>query len=402
MKDLSGNGMAATYQWSFHAVQPLAGYRQLGSAANETSGGVAIDSNRNIVVTGATFGALDGATSAGQDDAILVKHDAAGNRLWTRQFGDAAADNDGGVGVATDAASGAVYVTGYWGHYSSFRRNGFLAKYDGAGSQLWWKDYSRTELRPAVDPAGSIYAAGYRTWGWVPGSSCGHTAWGGPAYPEITALAVNSSGAVLAGKSRFAVGATSSGPPEVFVLKCDAGGNYVWSSQSGMGAATAVALDATGNIFVAGTTSGALDGTSAGESDLFLRRYDPAGNVVWTRQLESSLSDLASAVAVGAQGGVFVTGSTMGDLDGHASTGDQDVFLVKYDGAGNKLWSRQFGTPATDRGTGLAVDPLGGVVIAGTTSSALGGAHLGGSDVFLLRFSADGGMQQRSVGGRDG
>src|SRR5690606_177770 len=78
-----------------------------------------------------------------------------------------------------------------------------------------------------------------------------------------------------------------------------------WTRQFGTSdndAANAVALDANGNVIVAGSTGGALQGDSAGEYDAFVRVYAPSGDVLWTRQFGASYSDGAHAVAVDASG----------------------------------------------------------------------------------------------------
>jgi hypothetical protein len=117
---------------------------------------------------------------------------------------------------------------------------------------------------------------------------------------------------------------------------------------------------------VAGETTGSLGGSNAGEFDAFVRKYAPAGIELWTRQFGTASSDFARSVAVDAAGNVLVAGSTLGSLAG-PSAGNTDAYVRKYSAAGAELWTRQFGGADCDESTALAVDAAGNVVVAGVT-----------------------------------
>jgi hypothetical protein len=98
-----------------------------------------------------------------------------------------------------------------------------------------------------------------------------------------------------------------------------------------------VAVDTAGNVYVTGYTSGSLDGnTNIGGTDMFLVKYNSTGTKQWTRQLGTASSDRGFGIAVDARGNVYVTGQTSGGLDGNTSAGGGDMFLVKYDANGVK------------------------------------------------------------------
>jgi hypothetical protein len=98
---------------------------------------------------------------------------------------------------------------------------------------------------------------------------------------------------------------------------------------------------------VTGSTAGDLDGVGVddplvGGTDFFLAKFDPAGNLLFTRQLGTVPADSAFGVAVArlaVGGNVFVTGETLGDLDGPdvgaPPFGGTDLFLDKFDPFGN-------------------------------------------------------------------
>src|SRR5262245_1827914 len=73
------------------------------------------------------------------------------------------------------------------------------------------------------------------------------------------------------------------------------------------------------------------------------------GNIEWLHQFGTATSDEASDVAVDASRNVYVVGNTDDALPGQAAVGGVDLFLRKYDSAGNEVWTRQFGTAGDDR-----------------------------------------------------
>jgi uncharacterized protein (TIGR03437 family) len=187
--------------------------------------------------------------------------------------------------------------------------------------------------------------------------------------------------------------AMNAGKSDAFVTKLDLDGNVVWSRQFGTSetdAAAGVAADLSG-VYVVGSTAGALQGANAGGADIFVRKYDPAGNELWTRQFGGSgaTDDQATAAAVD-DTGLYVTGFVAGLLPGQAGAGgvNLDAFVRKYDFSGNELWTRQFGTGDLEKAYGIAVD-ASGIYVAGETNGGLV-AGVGGSDYFLRKYDASG------------
>jgi hypothetical protein len=98
----------------------------------------------------------------------------------------------------------------------------------------------------------------------------------------------------------------------------------------------------------------------------------------WTRQFGSASYDLAVSVSVGSDGSVLVAGYTFGTLPGQSSAGGQDAFVRKYDAAGAVLWTRQFGSASFDYAYSVSVGSDGSVLVAGYTGGTLPGQSSAG------------------------
>lgn len=112
------------------------------------------------------------------------------------------------------------------------------------------------------------------------------------------------------------------------------------------------------------------------------------GNVLWTRQFGTGYDSEAEAVTVDFQGNIVVVGGTGGVLPGQTSAGRWDAFIRKYDPHGDELWTKQFGTSEDDAALDVAVDPRGNVVVVGYTRGVLlGQTSAGRADAFVRKYS---------------
>ena len=112
--------------------------------------------------------------------------------------------------------------------------------------------------------------------------------------------------------------------------------------------ANGVATDSSGNVYVTGGTKGGLDGnTSTGNTLGSLYETSTGFTIPWTKQLGTSSYDYAYGVATDSSGNVYVTGKTGGGLDGNTSAGDSDLFVVKYNtsgtSSGRSSWGHRVG-----------------------------------------------------------
>ena len=117
-----------------------------------------------------------------------------------------------------------------------------------------------------------------------------------------------------------------------------------------------------------------------------MRKYSSAGAVLWTRQFGTASSDDAYSVAVDATGNAYVAGYTSGALEG-TNLGGSDVFVREFDSTGNAVWGGQAGSASNDYGLGVAVDGSGIVHVAGYTNGTWPGqTYAGSTDAFVTSF----------------
>ena len=393
--------------------------QQLGTAGDEKATGVAVDSNGNIYVTGYTSGILDESGGGGGSDIFLVKYNSSGNLEWARQLGTPSGDFAAGVAVGAD---GAIYVTGSTsgdldGATNAGLSDLFLLKYDPSGTKQWVRQWGTSgddeASSVAVSKDGAIYVTGF-TNGNLDGNNAGGDdlflikydrsgvrQWirqlGTPGQDEATGVGVDADGKIyVTGFTNDNLAGNNAGGEDIFLIKYDPSGNKEWGEQVGTPGddfAAGVAVDADGEIYVTGFTNGDLKGNNAGGEDLFLVKYNSLGVRQWTQQLGTPGQEEARGAAVDKDGAIYVTGFTDGALQGNNAGGD-DFFLAQYDSSGNLQWVRQLGTPSGDFAAGVAVGADGAIYVAGSTSGDLdGNTHAGGSDLSLVKYHSSGAKQ---------
>ncbi len=165
------------------------------------------------------------------------------------------------------------------------------------------------------------------------------------------------------------------------------------ANSGGTANARASVVDAEGNVYVVGDTTGSFGNQIAqGSRDVFLRKYDSAGNVLWTRLLGASDSATGYAIALDPNGGVAIAGKVTGDLKPTAVGGGDDGFVAKYSADGEQTMLRQVAPVANDEIRALAVGDHGAIYLTGKVSGtiAAGQTNAGGADAFVTKLDEDG------------
>jgi hypothetical protein len=242
---------------------------------------------------------------------------------------------------------------------------------------------------------------------------------GGVNDEEARAVAVDAAGDVLVTgffNGTNSLGNTnlvSNGLEDIVIAKFDPAGNLLWARQAGgtgYDEGRGIAADASGNIFVTGlfqntATFGATNLISAGQSDVFIAKYNPAGNLLWVRDGGGKDYDEGHAIAVDAQGNAVITGyfdatASFGSFSLQNNSGSDNIFVVKCSSSGNFLWAQQAGGSLNDEGNGIALDGASNVYVTGYFSgtTAFGSTNLtsGGNgglpDIFLAKYNPVGNL----------
>jgi hypothetical protein len=223
------------------------------------------------------------------------------------------------------------------------------------------------------------------------------TQFGTDGFDFAWAAAADATGTyVVGGTAGTFPGATSGGGNDAFLAHMVSGGDVDWIHQfGGEGTDTANGVTAAeGAVYVVGD-----DDLASGLARGFVRRYTPDGALTWSRRIVADDDTYALGVAADATG-VYVVGETFGTV-GLRSRGRMDVFLRRYDVDGSVVWTRQLGTRVHDN-AGHAVALAGDALYFTVTSGAVASLHRVDTDgdhrwrtklgqvVFLYGAAADG------------
>jgi len=176
----------------------------------------------------------------------------------------------------------------------------------------------------------------------------------------------------------------SSGLADVFIVKTNSIGNIQWMKKAGganIDKALSVDADASGNFVVTGFFYASADFdsqiiTSSGQQDIFIAKYDSSGTLLWVRKAGGAGGDIGNGVAFDHSGNIIVTGEfsgscTFGSVVLTSLNGSIDVFTAKYNSNGNLLWAKKGSGIYTDRGTDVSTDTNGNIYVAGSFSDTI-------------------------------
>lgn len=295
-----------------------------------TLGGSTVNSN-GILYAGS-------GSSIGSPDAFVATLNSSGVLQWADQLGVSGQGTEG-KGAAVDS-SGNIYITGYTtgdlsAPSSAAGANG--TAYSGSGASTGTDDAFVAKFSPSgvLDWATNLGVAGEATIA----KGIGVDSSGNVYISGDTGGVLPGSGAVANGSRQSFVAQFDSSGTLQWVQQLAATG-----TGSGDAVAYGLALDSSsGRVTIVGSTYGSLDSDTwmagAGFTDFFIAQYSTSGALEWVAQLGvSGFSSVAESVALDSSGDAFVAGYTTGGLDGNtlSGTGNYDGFVTKYNSSGVK------------------------------------------------------------------
>lgn len=338
------------------------------------------DAAGNVYISGSYSGfadfdpgvGLDTATSKAGNDIFIVKLNITGNLVWVKKIG-----NTNTFGTVTSIAvdgTGNVYTSGYYAGIVDFNPgsgiynlpaatayNTFVLKLDGGGNFLWAKGAGNSQNSfsngLSLDATGNAYTTGQ--------------------YKGIIDFDSSVSTYTLAAK----------GDDDMYILKLDANGNFVWAKTIGDTLPefpSSIVVDGLNNVYTTGVFRGTVDfdpntglntlstNTMTGAS--FISKLDGAGNFIWVKQFDLAPNDRTKALAIDASNNLYATGRfryTV-DFDPNAgtsnltdATGYGDIYVLKLDGTGNFMWVEQLGGTYNEGGYSIAIDAFNSIYTTG-------------------------------------
>lgn len=184
----------------------------------------------------------------------------------------------------------------------------------------------------------------------------------------------------------------SAGEWDIFLTKYNFKGDQEWTVQwgtEGRDKGNGIGADSTG-IYITGYVNGSLDNSIYnGGDDLFLIKFDFSGIKLWTVQMGTPEDDYGNKLEV-SHSGVYVTGFTKGNFDNNKSSGKDDIFLTKFNTEGIVLWTRQWGTENVDWGNDISVHNTDVYVTGFTKGDLPDNKNSGFNDIFLTKYNSEG------------
>lgn len=333
---------------------------------------IRVDGSGNVYETGRSSGTFT------NEDYATIKYFPNGDTAWVRRYNGPGNGEDWATAIAVDGP-GNVHVTGFsWG--SGTHVDYATIKYFPNGDTAWVRRYDGPESRydyanaTALDDLGNVYVTGRsydsasnHDYVTVRYNSNGDAAWvkryNGPgnSSDEASAIAIDNAdniyvtGTSYSGSETFTDDAT---------IKYYQNGDTAWlrrynGPRNGADVASAMALDSTGNVYVAGKSSD----SSITNWDFTIIKYYPNGDTAWVRGYNGpgNDEDRATAIVVDGSGNAYATGASVG------SGTSADYATIKYFPNGDIAWLRRYNGLGnyTDVPTAITVDYSANVYVTG-------------------------------------
>ena len=323
--------------------------------------------------------------------------------LWTKNFGGS---NDDGAYSLQQTFDGGYIITGATESFGAGSNDVYLIKTNEHGDSVWTKAYggARDDEGYSVQQTsdsgyivvGSTYSFGasYEDDAWlIKTDPNGDTIWT-KRYGETnhsdrgySVQQTDEGGYIITGSTE----SYGLNLAHAWLIKTDSSGNMLWDKT--FGGADTVSY----GCFVRQTNDGGYiltgwkDHSGTGDYDVWLIKTDSSGNKLWDKLWGRGYYDYGRCVQQTIDGGYIVTGETRP----YGAT-NSDVWLIRTDANGDTAWTKTYGGIADDRGWSVQQTSGGGYILTGYTASY--GA--GGGDAWLIKTDSSGNkIWDRTFGG---
>ena len=363
--------------------------KNFGGSGEDTARAVISTIDGGYAVLGfsnSTDGDLQGKNLA-VNDYWLLKLDAEGELQWSKTYGGSKDDRGQSLVQTKD---GGYALTGYAmsSDGDASVNNGFhdnwILKLDGLGTIEWEKSYGFSGHDHSYDlletEDGGLFFVGFL---------------------DITSARADGNTEKSSSNTRHGIG-------EFWGSKIDDKANIEWRGYYGGTnndrAHAVVRADDGGYVMVGFTESDDFDiVNSRGSYDFWAVKVDDKGNLVWEGSFGGTGIERAEDISKTADGGYVLTGNTFSnDLDVSKNNGAADIWLIKIDADGKKVWNKSYGGSQYEDGQSVTLSKDGGFIIAGNSKSADSdlNANAGENDIWLVKTDANGTMEwQKTFGG---
>jgi hypothetical protein len=298
----------------------------------------------------------------GNSDYWIVKMDQFGNKQWDKAYGSAQEDilysicqtTDGGfllggltqgIGISGDKTQPGNGDDDFW-----------IVKIDANGNKLWDKTFGGSK----TDRINSIK----------------QTADGG-------FLLAGSSNSGISGDKTQPSRTVAGGSGDIWILKTDGLGNKLWDKTYGGSNNEGLFdmnLTSDGGVILAGVSNSGIGFEKSqacqGKEDYWIVKIDAAGNKQWDKTFGGSDEDYGFTIRQITDGGYILGGQSNSNIGGDKSQptkGWRDIWLLKLDGGGTKVWDKVYGTNALDYFGDIIETSDGGFLFVGFTDSGING-----------------------------
>lgn len=368
---------------------------QVDTLWTQTYGGAGQDGARAMVVLddgGTLMAGYTYSSGAGDVDAFLVRTGPDGSVLWSRPYGGPG--RDFAIDVCATSDGGFVF-TGFTTSAGQGKQDLYLVKVDSGGDEVWSRTYGGAEMEcgsAVLETAdGHLLVSGWTASRGAGGADLylikaaagGDTVWtrtfGGAEWDRAEALCETDDGC-------YGICGTTGSMSEnrdIYLLKVAADGALLW--ENAYGSLTRPNADFGADVLAA--PGGGLvalgygnDHTVNDAEGLWLFQVDGAGSVEWQQYItEGQYYEYGLSFCRPVEGTGYLLCGAIKDPD----TQTNDIYLVRTDDLGSKLWSGSFGFERMEWGTAVGAGPNGGFMVAGHTTSHGAGSY----DLFLASLS---------------